>query len=153
MSTRTFVLVFGVIYAFVGLLGFIPGITQPPDSSAVRPGADGSYGMLLGLFPVNVLHNLVHLGLGMGGVLSYIGAFSARAFARTVAVLFAVLTLRGLIPGLDTAFGLVPLFGHAVWLHALSAAAAGYFGWLAPHGDARAGLGRRDIGEPPRRVA
>ena len=35
----------------------------------------------------------------------------------------------GLIPGLNTVFGLIPLHGHDVWLHLILAAAAGYFGW------------------------
>jgi hypothetical protein len=35
----------------------------------------------------------------------------------------------GLIPGLSTLFGLVPLFGHDVWLHALTAIIAAWFGY------------------------
>ena len=35
----------------------------------------------------------------------------------------------GLIPVLNTTFGLVPLFGHDVWLHAGTAALAAYFGF------------------------
>ncbi len=36
----------------------------------------------------------------------------------------------GLIPVLNTSFGLIPIFGHDVWLHALFALAAAYF-WRA----------------------
>jgi hypothetical protein len=36
----------------------------------------------------------------------------------------------GLIPGLDTTFGLVPLFSHDVWLHVLLAGGAAYFGFV-----------------------
>ena len=35
----------------------------------------------------------------------------------------------GLIPGLNTTFGLIPIFGNDVWLHALTALIAAYFGW------------------------
>jgi hypothetical protein len=42
-----------------------------------------------------------------------------------------VLTVFGLIPGLNTLFGLTPLFGHDVWLHALTAIIAAWFGWKA----------------------
>jgi hypothetical protein len=35
----------------------------------------------------------------------------------------------GLIPALSTMFGLMPIFGHTVWLHAATAAAAAYFGY------------------------
>src|SRR5207244_5573723 len=46
----------GLAYLLIGVLGFIPGITQP--SSA--PGQ----GLLLGIFAVNTVHNLAHLVLG-----------------------------------------------------------------------------------------
>jgi hypothetical protein len=35
-----------------------------------------------------------------------------------VAVVYGILTVMGLIPALDTTFGLIPLYGHDVWLHA-----------------------------------
>ena len=38
--------------------------------------------------------------------------------------MYGLFTVMGLIPGLNTTFGLVPLYGHDVWLHALTAAAA-----------------------------
>ena len=41
-----------------------------------------------------------------------------------------MLSIAGLLPGLDTLFGLTPLFGNDVWLHALLALIAAYFGWL-----------------------
>jgi hypothetical protein len=87
---------------------------------------------LLGLFPVNVLHNLVHLAIGGWG-LAASGSFgAARLFARGLAVIYGVLTIMGLFPGLDTAFGFVPLFGHDVWLHGVTTLVAAYFGFLAP---------------------
>jgi hypothetical protein len=56
---------------------------------------------------------------------------SARLYARIVAISYAILAVMGLIPALNTVFGLIPLHGHDVWLHALLAAAAAYFGWAA----------------------
>jgi Domain of unknown function (DUF4383) len=35
----------------------------------------------------------------------------------------------GLIPVLNTTFGFIPLFGHDIWLHALIAIGAAYFGF------------------------
>jgi uncharacterized protein DUF4383 len=43
---------------------------------------------------------------------------------------YAVLLVMGLIPGLDTVMGLVPLHGNDVWLHAGIAAVAAYFGFV-----------------------
>jgi hypothetical protein len=45
-----------------------------------------------------------------------------------VAVIYGILTVMRLIPVLDTTFGLIPLYGHDVWLHALLAIVAAHFG-------------------------
>jgi hypothetical protein len=54
----------------------------------------------------------------------------ARIFEKANAVLFALLPVAGLTPGLNAMFGLVPLHGHHVWLHALSAGLSAYFGFM-----------------------
>jgi hypothetical protein len=90
-----------------------------------------SSGHLFGLFPVNLLHNLVHVAFGIGGLVGYRDFPSARFYARVVAITYAVLTVMGLIPGLKTFFGLVPLYGHDIWLHAVLAIIAAYFGFVA----------------------
>lgn len=131
-AVRTFALIAGVAYVGVGLLGFIPGVTQPPPSGAPDLAVDAGYGTLLGLFPVNILHNLVHLALGLWGLAASRAFAASRMYARGLAVIYGVLAVMGLIPGLNTTFGLVPIFGHDVWLHALTAIAAAYFGWMAP---------------------
>jgi phage shock protein PspC (stress-responsive transcriptional regulator) len=54
---------------------------------------------------------------------------ASRTYARVVAIVYVLLTILGLIPATNTAFGLVPIYGHDVWLHALLAAVAAYFGF------------------------
>jgi hypothetical protein len=81
------------------------------------------------LFPVNWLHNFVHLGIGFWGWTASRSTGSARKFARGLAFLYGGLAVMGLIPVLNTTFGLVPIFGHDVWLHAGTAAIAAYFGF------------------------
>ena len=56
---------------------------------------------------------------------------AARLYARGVAVIYALLAVMGLIPGLNTTFSLVPIYGHDAWLHALLAIVAAYFGFAA----------------------
>ncbi len=133
MAIRYFAIAAGVVYALVGLMGFVPGMNQPGPPGAPPLAFDSFYGYLLGLFPVNVLHNLVHLAIGAWGIYGYSrGIPGSRAFARGLTVVYALFAVMGLIPGLNTMFGLAPLFSHDVWLHALTAAAAAYFGWMAP---------------------
>lgn len=130
MALRYFALIYGLVFLLVGIAGFIPGLAQPA-------GEGMSHGMLLGLFPVNAVHNLVHIGFGIWGLAAYRSLTGARLYARVVAVIYAVLAVMGLIPGLQTLFGLVPLYGHNIWLHAVLAAVAAYFGWIArPSGEA-----------------
>ncbi len=128
MNTRNFSIVAGVVYILVGVLGFIPGLLTPPTGGPPLA-VDQAYGLLLGLFPVNILHSMVHLAIGVWGVLAARTFGGARTFARSLAIIYGVLTVMGLIPGLNTVFGLIPLFGHDVWLHAVTAIVAAYFGW------------------------
>lgn len=130
MGTRYFALIAGIIYLLVGLMGFIPPLLTAPVG-APDLAVDSFYGYLLGLFPVNILHNLVHLALGIWGIAAYRSLGGSIGFARGLAIIYGVLAIMGLIPGLNTMFGLVPLFSHDVWLHALTAIAAAYFGFFA----------------------
>jgi hypothetical protein len=132
MRTRYFALVAGVVYTIVGLAGFIPGLMSHHDLPAIT--VDTLYGRLLGLFPVNLLHTLVHLVIGIWGVLAWKSYSSSRTYAQSLAVIYSVLTVLGLIPLTNTMFGLVPLFSHDVWLHAGTALVAGYFGFWSERG-------------------
>ncbi len=127
MSTRTFALIFGIVFLAVGIAGFIPGLLHPVDHPDVTVNA--FEGDLLGLFPVNLLHNVVHLLFGIWGLLAYKSLGGSVTYARGVAIIYAVLMVMGFIPALETMFGLVPLFGNNIWLHALLAIVAAYFGW------------------------
>jgi len=140
MRARYFALIAGIVYLLVGIVGFIPGLTTAPMSGSPALSVDASYGYVFGLFPVNILHNLVHLLIGLWGVLAYGSFGAARGFSRSLAIIYGILTIMGLIPGLDTVFGLVPLFGNDIWLHALTAIIAAYFGWFV--------RGETDYGNP-----
>jgi Domain of unknown function (DUF4383) len=130
MNTRNFALVFGVVFLLVGIAGFIPALVSPVHSGHPDIAVDSGYGLLLGLFPVNILHNLVHVLFGIWGLAAFRSLGGARLYARGVAIIYAVLTIAGFVPGLNTLFGLTPLFGNDIWLHAVLAAVAAYFGWV-----------------------
>ena len=134
MTIYTFALVMAALYLTAGVLGFFPtflGAIPPGDPPLA---VETNYGYLFGVFPVNLLHNLVHLAIGGAALLAWSGMWSARAVARFIAVFYGALAVMGLIPGLNTMFGLTPLFSHDVWLHAASAAAAAYYGLSYPIG-------------------
>ena len=130
MNTRTFALIFGIVFLIVGAGGFIPGLTDHSATPAAGLTQTGGYGHELGLFPVNTLHNIVHILFGVWGVLAYRSYGGARTYFRAVAIIYGLLTILGLLPATNTTFGLVPIYGNDVWLHALLALVAAYFGWV-----------------------
>ena len=113
----TFARVIGVVFVVIGVLGFIPQLV--PD------------GRLLGLFPVNAVHNIVHILLGVWGITAARTVAGAVAYSRGIAVIYGVLAVLGLIPATNTLFGLAPIHGMDVALHAVLAVIAAYFGWGA----------------------
>jgi hypothetical protein len=92
------------------------------------------HGLALGLFPVNTLHNVVHLLFAVLGIAAWAGGW-ARGYFQLLTVSYALLAIMGAIPGMNTTFGLVPIWGNDVWLHALIAGVAAYFGFVRGHVD------------------
>ena len=127
--TRTFALLFGIVFLAVGVLGFVPGFVHAPEGGH-NVTMTQNYGNLLGLFPINLLHNIVHVLFGIWGLLAYRSLGGAIGYFRSVAIIYAVLTVMGLVPALNTTFGLIPIYGNDVWLHALLALVGAYFGWV-----------------------
>ena len=103
--TQTIARVFGVVFLLVGLLGFV---TTPLSMEG---------GLLLGLFPVNMVHNLVHLAFGAWGLFAGPALAGAAAYCRIAGIAYIALAAIGLLA--PAGFGLVPLGGHDVWLHAI----------------------------------
>jgi hypothetical protein len=130
MSLSSFAAIMGSLFVIVGLLGFGSTFVSAPLPGDPSLMIDQAYGRLFGLFPVNVLHNLVHLAIGIAGLLAWRNVWSPLTYAQVLGGFYGLLTVLGLIPGADTMFGLVPIFAHDVWLHAFTAALGIYFGWL-----------------------
>ena len=128
MNTRTFALVLGLGFVVAAVAGFFP---SPPAADALPLTIEHGHGRALGLLPVNTPHNLVHLLFGVLGLAAYAGMFPARAYAQLVAVAYLALTVLGLLPATNTTFGLIPIYGADVALHALIGLVAAYFGFMA----------------------
>jgi hypothetical protein len=130
-------MIFGIVFLVIGAGGFIPGINVMDHSGHANDAeitVRSFFGYELGMFPVNVLHNIVHLLFGVWGVLAARSLDGSRGYFRAVAIIYAVLAVMGLIDGLNTTFGLIPLYGADVALHAVLAIGAAYFGFM--HRDA-----------------
>jgi Domain of unknown function (DUF4383) len=130
MSTRNFALVFGIVFLLAGISGFIPGMLHPVPADAPPLTVDMGYGLVMGLLPVNVLHNLVHILFGILGVVAFAGVVAPRVYAQIVAVTYGLLVILGLLPATQTVFGLIPIYGNDVWLHLVLGVVAAYFGFM-----------------------
>lgn len=112
---RTVAAVFGAIYLLVGIVGFV-----------LVPGGEGD---LFDLFPINALHNIVHILLG--AILLY-GSMSYTAAIQTTRGVGIVLILLGILGFIAAdGFGLVPLGGNDIWLHLATGAILLATGFMA----------------------
>ena len=68
MKTSTFALAAGIVYLALGILGLIPAALMPPPIDAPPTRFALLYGYLLGLFPVNILHTLMNIIIGVLGL-------------------------------------------------------------------------------------
>jgi hypothetical protein len=114
-------LIFGIVFLLVGVLGLFTanGMSMNADPETA--------GMLLGLFPVNLLHNGVHVLFGVWGIMASRSNSAARTFGRLGATIYAVLVVLAFVS--PTGFGFVPIGGHNIWLHALLALGLAYIGF------------------------
>jgi Domain of unknown function (DUF4383) len=128
-----FALITGIIFFLVGVMGFVPGFVQEPMATSDMPGLGFTIGAgyLLGLFPINVLHNIVHLLVGILGIVASVSLGSTRLYSGGLAIFYGLLAVMGLIPATQSTLGFIPIFGNDVWLHGITAAVATYFGFIA----------------------
>ena len=121
---RRVAMVFGIVFLLVGILGLVsPG--------GMSMAADPAPGMLLGLFPINLLHNVVHLLFGVWGIVAARSFAGAKMYCTVGGLAYLLLACLGLVGATSTLFGLVPLGGGDVWLHALLGAVLAGVGFTA----------------------
>lgn len=116
-------LVFGVAFLLIGVAGFfVPGGMSMDADMATA-------GRLLGLFPLNLLHNLVHLGFGVWGIAASRSHDGSRSYGRIAAGAYVGLVILAFVS--PTLFGLVPIGSHIIWLHAVLALGLAWVGFFA----------------------
>ena len=116
-------MIFGIGFLLAAIAGFFTagGMQMQPTDPATAPKA-------LGLFPVNLIHNCVHLLFGIWGLVASRSYDGAKSFAKIAGVIYAVLVPLGFL--FPDGFGLVPLGGNDPWLHVVLAAPLLYFGFV-----------------------
>lgn len=103
--------IFGVVFILAAIGGFLAtGMSNMEADPATAPRAAG-------LFPVNVLHNVVHLVFGIWGLVASRSFAGAKSYAQIAGVIYIVLAVVGFVS--PNGFGFVPLGGNDIWLHAV----------------------------------
>jgi hypothetical protein len=104
-----------VVFLAVGVLGFIPGITTDFDQMTFA--GHESEAQLLGVFQVSVLHNIVHLLFGVGGLALARTVDGARWYLIGGGAVYLILWLYGLLVDESSSANFVPVDDADDWLH------------------------------------
>jgi hypothetical protein len=106
---------FGWVFLLLGVMGFIPLFT--PGFSGISFAGNDTTAELFGVFEVSVLSNLIHLAVGvLGLIMGWMVGASIR-YLTIGGVCFAILGLYGLIAPDDSAADFLPANWQAGLLH------------------------------------
>jgi hypothetical protein len=115
-------MLFGIVFILIGALGFFyTGMSMDADM-ATAP-------RLLGVFPVNAVHNFVHIVFGIWGVAAARDLANARRYCQLSGALYLVLAVLGFF--LPTTLGFIPIGGNDIALHAVIGLALTLIGFMA----------------------
>lgn len=114
--------IFGIVFILVGILGFLASGTSMEHDPQLAP-------KILGLFPTNLLHNIVHLAFGAWGLVAARTFSGARTYGRVGGIIYLVLAALAFVD--PTTFGLIPIGGNDIWLHAVLGIALAAVGFAA----------------------
>src|SRR5688572_27452686 len=109
------VLVIAAVFALVGVLGFVPGVTTDLDELELAGHDSGA--QLLGIFGVSVLHNLLPLAFGVAGFLAARSVSASRLFLFAGGAIYLVLAAYGAFVHDHDDANFVPVDQADNWLH------------------------------------
>lgn len=110
---KNFAMLLGAVLTIVGILGFI--MPSP----------------LLGLFEVDMVHNVVHIASGLIGLWAAMsGPNAAKMYLIVFGIVYGVVAALGFLTA-SPILGLLHVNGHDNWLHAVIAVACLYVGVTA----------------------
>lgn len=114
---KTAAVLFGIVFILIGILGFVPGITDNQ--------------MLLGIFHVNAAHNVVHLLSGAAALFAGMtSAGAARIYFRVFGVIYGLVAVMGFMMGDGMLLGMISNNTADTWLHVGIAAVSLLLGFM-----------------------
>jgi hypothetical protein len=113
---KTFAIIFGLILLIIGIAGFVPSLNPR--------------GLLLGIFHVNLAHNILHLATGLIAILCGFASLEvARIYFQIFGVLYALVALLGFYFGNKDILGILANNHADNWLHVIIAVICLYLGF------------------------
>ena len=113
-------LVFGAVYLVVGILGLIPFF----GGSYTQTNSD-----LLGFVPINLMHNIVHLVIGVAGLAAAVSVAGSKRYAQIFGVVLIAVGIVGIFA--SNPFNLLPIGGVDIAIHLATGAVLSYYGFTA----------------------
>jgi hypothetical protein len=114
---KTAAVLFGIVFILIGILGFVPGVTDNQ--------------MLLGIFHVNATHNVVHLLSGAAALFAGMTSTGAsRIYFRVFGVIYGLVAVLGFMMGDGMLLGLISNNTADTWLHVAIAAVSLILGFM-----------------------
>jgi hypothetical protein len=128
-------LLVGAVFVIVGIAGFIPGITT--NVGDMKFAGHESPSELLGLFQVSILHNIVHLAIGIIGLVAAATWEGARLYLVGGGAIYLALAIYGWIVERTSDANFVPMNNADNVLHVVLGAGMIVLGVLLGRGYAR----------------
>jgi len=128
-------LLIGAVFVIVGIAGFIPGITT--NVGDMKFAGHESPSELLGLFQVSILHNLVHLAIGIVGLVAAATWEGARLYLVGGGAIYLALAVYGWIVERTSDANFVPMNSADNVLHVVLGAGMIVLGVVLGRGYAR----------------
>jgi len=110
-------LLVGAVFVIVGIAGFIPGITT--NVGDMKFAGHESPSELLGLFQVSILHNIVHLAIGIIGLVAAATWEGARLYLVGGGAIYLALAVYGWIVERTSDANFVPMNNADNVLHVI----------------------------------
>ncbi len=156
MNPRRYALVGGIVMLAMGVLALVPAFS-PYSYELIPLNFEVSYGLFLGMFPMNILNKIVLILFGIYGIrasqMENRSLPMSIAWSRTVFFVTGLATILGLIPATSTLFGLWPLYGGAVLYHGIFAILGAFYGYTLTSKAAQNEEVKKDEPKFPRRAA
>jgi hypothetical protein len=115
MAVQSAAMIVGAAFVVLGILGFIPGVTA--DLDTLQWAGHHSGATLFGIFAISVLHNLLHLTIGVLGFVMARTYAAARAYFLGAGLIYLALSVHGLLIDPDSAADVLPVNNADNWLH------------------------------------